>query len=263
MENKKPLGICLSGGGAIGFAHIGILQALIDNGIRPDVVSGTSMGAIIGTLYAAGFSPSEMLTLIEQDRLYKVSKLMSFAPDFLKNGFSTHMVVTKLIHELIPHNSFEGLEKPLHVCVSNMNTMEWEIKSSGSNLAEWVTASASIPGVFQAVEMDGAYYLDGGLLNNLPAQPLEPICRAIIGVDVLPYFPPKNMKRPINAFVSSVRGIQKVNSIPGRALCGHVIETLALEHNHEFNFEAYQKIYRRGYKDAKDYIREHPEILDL
>ena len=261
--SKKPLGICLSGGGALGFAHIGVLQALMENDIHPEVVSGSSMGALVGTLFAAGFTPTEMLELIEQDRLYKVSKLMTFKPGFWKTGFSSHMVATKLLHDLIPHNTFDGLMRPMYVCVTNMNTMEWEIKSQGSILAEWVTASASIPGVFEAVEMDGTFYLDGGILNNLPAQPLKPICRAIIGVNVLPYIPPVNMKRPINTIAATVRGIQKVNSQSGRALCDHVIDSMALEHHHEFSFESYLKIYRHGYKDAKDYLKNHPEIRTL
>jgi NTE family protein len=263
LDHLAPLGICLSGGGAIGLAHIGVLQALLENGLNFEVVSGTSMGAIIGTLFAAGFTPEEMLKLIEQDRLYKVTKLLRFKPGFWKSGFSTHMVVTDLLHELIPHNSFEGLPKKMHICVTNMSSMAWEIKDSGGNLAEWVTASSSIPGVFEAVEMDGQYYLDGGILNNFPTQPLAKSCRAVVGVDVLPYLPPKQMKRPINAIVSALRGIQHVNSRPGKALCSHVIESYSLEHHHEFNFESYLKIYRHGYKDAKEYIKNNPEILSL
>ena len=176
-ELMKPLGICLSGGGAIGFAHIGVLQALLENGIEPQVVSGSSMGAIVGTLYAAGYSPAEMMQMIKEDRLYMVSKLMTFKPKFWKSGFSTHNTIIKLIGETIPHDSFDKLQKKMFVCVTNMNTMEWEIKSKGKNLATWVSASASIPGVFEAVEKEGNFYLDGGVLNNLPAQPLRPLCR--------------------------------------------------------------------------------------
>jgi NTE family protein len=260
---RKPLGICLSGGAALGFAHIGALQALLDNGIQPEIISGTSMGAIIGTLYAAGLSPKDMMVLIEQDRLYKVTKLMTFKPGFWKSGFSSHLVVARLIQELIPHNSFEGLAKRLHICVTNMNTMQWEIKDSGNELSDWVTASASIPGVFEAVQKNETSYLDGGILNNLPVQPIRSKCRAVIGVDVLPYLPPKQMTRPIHAITSTIRGIQKVNSESGRALCDHVIDIMALEQNHEFNFEAYQKIYKRGYKDTKEYIKNHPEIRTI
>ena len=260
---RKPLGLCLSGGGAIGFAHIGVLQALLENNIQPEVVSGTSMGAIVGTMYAAGISPQEMMSIIKEDKLYLVSKLMHFKPSFWRSGFSTHGTVRALIKELIPHNSFEKLPKKLMVCVTNMNTMQWEIKQKGRNLCSWVSASASIPGVFEAYVKDGVYYLDGGILNNLPAQPLKPLCRAVIGVDVLPYMPPGEMKRPMDAIQSALRGIEHVNSLEGRALCDHLIEPKVAARYHEFRFDAYEKIYKIGYKEAREYIKLHPEILSL
>ena len=262
-EIRKPLGLCLSGGGAIGIAHIGVLQALLDNGIEPDVVSGSSMGAIVGTLYAAGYYPTEMMQMIQEDRLYLVSKLMTFKPSFWKSGFSTHSTVQKLIHETIPQDTFKSLKRKMFICVTNLNTMEWEIKSSGNNLATWVSASASIPGVFETQEVDGIYYVDGGVLNNLPAQPLKVLCRAVIGVDVLPYSAPVNLKRPIEVMAHTIRGIQKVNSAEGRALCDHVIDCHAVKKFHEFKFEAYQRLYRHGYKDGLDYIKSHPEIKTL
>lgn len=262
-ELRKPLGLCLSGGGAIGIAHIGVLQALLDNGIEPEVVSGSSMGAIVGTLYAAGYTPTDMMKMIQEDRLYLVSKLMTFKPSFWKSGFSTHGTVQKLIREIVPSDNFKNLKRKMFVCVTNLNTMEWEIKSSGKNLATWVSASASIPGVFESQVVDGVYYVDGGVLNNLPSQPLKPLCRAVIGVDVLPYSAPVNLKRPIEVMAYTVRGIQKVNSAEGRALCDHVIDCQAVKKFHEFRFEAYQRIYRQGYKDGMDYIKSHPEIKSL
>ena len=73
-ESNNTIGICLGGGGALGFAHIGVLQSLEDHGVFPQCISGSSMGAIIGTLYAIGFSPAEMLQLIKDDKHYKVTK---------------------------------------------------------------------------------------------------------------------------------------------------------------------------------------------
>ncbi|MDD2559310.1 MAG: patatin-like phospholipase family protein [Bacteroidales bacterium] len=262
-ENKKPLGLCLSGGGAIGFAHIGVLQALADNGIEAQAIAGSSMGAIVGTLYAAGYTPKEMMQIIKDDRLYLVSKLMTFKPGFWKSGFSTHGTVEKLIRECIPHNSFEALAKKLFICVTNMNTMEWEIKFKGKQLASWVSASASIPGVFEALVKNGAYYLDGGVLNNMPAQPLKEVCRAVIGVDVIPFEAPCNMKHPIDAITCTLRGVEHLNSVEGRKLCDHLIEPKAIKKYHEFRFDAYQKIYNQGYKDAMAYIEAHPEIKEL
>jgi NTE family protein len=265
MDTKlqKPLGLCLSGGGAIGFAHIGVLQALLEKGIEPEVVSGSSMGAIVGTLYAAGYSPADMMQMIKEDRLYMVSKLMTFKPKFWKSGFSSHSTVRTLIHEAIPHDSFEQLKRPLHICVTNLNTMEWEIRSNGGHLADWVSASAGIPGVFEALEVKGVFYVDGGVLNNLPAQPIRPLCRAVIGVDVLPFMVPTKMMRPIETITATVRGVQKVNSAEGRSMCDHIIDTMALKHYNEFRFDAYQHIYDQGYKDALEYIKQHPDIQSL
>lgn len=262
-ETQKPLGLCLSGGGALGFAHIGVLQALLDKGIEPQVVSGSSMGALVATLYAAGYSPDDMMQMIKDDRLYMISKLMKLTTKFWKSGFSSHNKITKLLNETIPHDSFDELPKKLFVCVTNMNTMDWEIKSTGNNLATWTSASASIPAVFEAVEVDGVYYIDGGVLNNLPAQPLKPLCRAIIGVDIFPFIPPVKMRRPMDAFASTVRGIQHLNSLEGRSVCDYLIEPTVVKRFHEFKFDAYQKIFNLGYRDAMVYIRSHPDILTL
>ena len=73
-SRNDSLGLCLSGGGALGFAHIGVIQSLENNGIFPTHIVGSSMGAIIGTLYAAGYSPSDMLQMIREDKLYKFTK---------------------------------------------------------------------------------------------------------------------------------------------------------------------------------------------
>lgn len=259
----KPLGICLSGGGALGFAHIGVLQALLENGIEPQVVSGSSMGAIVGTFYAAGFSPEEMMQIIRDDRLFLVSKLMKFKSKFWKSGFSTHYAISKLMGETIPHDNFDKLKRKMHVCVANMNTMQWEIKSKGKGLASWVSASSSIPGVFESYEKDGVFYLDGGILNNLPAQPLKDSCRAVIGVDIFPFIPPVKMVRSIDAITSTIRGIQHLNSLEGRSVCKYIIEPTVVKRFHEFRFEAYHKIYRQGYKDTLEFIKANPEIRTL
>lgn len=261
-SDRKPLGLCLSGGGALGFAHIGVLQALCELGIEPEVVAGSSMGAIVGTMYAADMTPSEMLQLIKDDKLYLVSKLMRFKPSFWKSGFSTHGTVRSLIKEAIPHNSFEKLPKKMMICVVNLNTMQWEIKEKGKNLCSWVSASASIPGVFEAYERNGVFYLDGGVLNNLPAQPLKPLCRAIIGVDVLPFNPPSTMKRPVDAITSTIRGVQHVLSQEGRSLCDVLIEPPVVDKFHEFRFDAYERIYKMGYKETMAYFKAHPEAVE-
>lgn len=260
---KDKVGICLSGGGALGFAHIGVLQALGEHGIYPTQIVGSSMGAIIGTLYAAGFTPAEMLQMIKDQKLYKTTKLMTFRPSFLKSGLSTHVILRALIKELIPHNSFEGLEKKLQVCVVNLNTAQSEIISAGRELDKWVAASASIPGLFEAIEFDGDYYVDGGLLNNMPAQSLKNRCKILIGVDVIPHSIPQSLTKPIDTLVYSVRAMEHQNSRKGRLACNFLIEPRAIDEFHEFSFEAYLAIYQSGYDAAIQYINNHAAILML
>lgn len=259
---NKSTGLCLSGGGALGFSHIGVLQSLEDHGIYPNRIAGTSMGAIIGAFYAAGYTPAQMLQLIKDDKLYKVTKLMTFRPTFLKSGLSNHHILRKLIHELIPHNSFEKLKIHFEICVVNLTNANWEIVTEGE-LDKWVAASASIPGVFEAIKHNDTFYVDGGLLNNLPTQGLEKHCPIIIGVNVIPHLVPVALTKPIDTLASSIRAMQHRNSQEGRSACRFLIEPKAIEKYHEFSFEAYQDIYQLGYNACNQYIAENAEIKNL
>lgn len=260
-SRKDSLGLCLSGGGALGFAHIGVIRALEDNGIYPTHIVGSSMGAIVGTLYAAGYSPADMMQMIKEDKLYKITKLLTFSATFLKSGLSTHNLLRTLIKEMIPHNSFEKLKKKMHICVVNLNNADWEIVSSGNELDKWVSASASIPGVFETIKEGETYYVDGGLLNNMPAQGIEDDCQTIIGVDVIPHKIPAELNKPIDTLVFAIRAMQHQNSKAGRDLCRFIIEPKAIEEYHEFSFDAYEAIYKHGYDAATKFITENPEIL--
>jgi NTE family protein len=262
-SGNKSLGLCLSGGGALGFAHIGVLQSLEDHGIYPIHIVGSSMGSIIGTLYAAGYTPKEMLQMIKDDKLYKITKLMTFHPTFLKSGVSSHEMLRSLIKELIPHNSFGQLKKKLHICVVNLNKAEWEIVDSGNELDKWVAASASIPGVFESIKINDEYFIDGGLLNNMPAQGIKEYCQVIIGVDVIPHKIPVELKKPIDTLAFAVRAMQHQNSKEGRDLCRFLIEPQAIVEFHEFSFDAYQAIYQHGYSAATKYIVDNPEMMEL
>ncbi|HET7732342.1 MAG TPA: patatin-like phospholipase family protein [Paludibacter sp.] len=262
-RNDDTLGICLGGGAALGFAHIGVLQSLEDHGIYPTHIVGSSMGAIVGTLYAAGYTPKEMLQMIKDDKLYKITTLMTFRPGFLRSGLSAHTMLRALIRELIPHNSFEQLKKKMYVCVVNLNTAEWEFVSSGNELDKWVAASASIPGLFETIKQDEIDYIDGGVLNNMPAQGIKDLCQTIIGVDVIPHKAPTELKKPIDTLAYAVRAMQHQNSKEGRDLCRYLIEPQAIEEFHEFSFDAYLAIYQHGYSAATKYILENPEMMKL
>ncbi|HNX12196.1 MAG TPA: patatin-like phospholipase family protein [Paludibacteraceae bacterium] len=265
-ESNNPnetIGLCLSGGGALGFAHIGVLQALHDYRIFPQIISGTSMGSIIGSLYAAGYTPAQMIKFIDEGKLYRVTKLMTFQPAFWKAGLTSQAAIMSLINDLIPNNSFEKLEKPMHICVSNLTTGKYEIIEHSNKLDMWIGASCSIPGIFNGMKINDMTYVDGGLLNNFPAQPLREKCSVIIGSDVIPHSSVMKNQKSRDTLLSSLRvGIHQ-NSLPGREMCDYLIEPKAIEKFHEFSFENFQSIYHYGYKATVQFIADNPEILRL
>ncbi|GHT33852.1 hypothetical protein FACS189434_09000 [Bacteroidia bacterium] len=265
-SDKKPrIGVCLSGGGALGFAHIGALQALEEHGIVIDEISGASMGSIVGSLYAAGYKPAQMLDIIHSEKMYKTTKVLNVwsIPSFGKSGFFNHNVLRKVLREHVPDNSFECLKIPFYLSVTNLLTGDYEIISSGDSLDAWVAASASIPGVFENISLNNNLYCDGGVLNNLPAQPLAKTCDLIIGINVVPYLPHNNdFKQISNALELTIRIAQNKNSQPGKEICHHLIDVEAIKKYNEFSFEQYNEIYLYGYNAVEEYIKLHPE-LDL
>lgn len=179
---RKKIGITLSGGGARGIAHIGVLQALESAGIIPDVISGCSAGAMIGALYAEGFSPRQIYALIENKSIYSIIKMALPDKGMMELGY-----FKKILNENIKHDSFEQLKKPFFLSVTNLNSGECEIIGSGQ-LTDFVLASQSIPLVFKPQKIGNDLYVDGGVLNNLPVEPIRPLCDILIGVNVTPVF---------------------------------------------------------------------------
>ncbi|MBK7037371.1 MAG: patatin-like phospholipase family protein [Chitinophagales bacterium] len=178
MQHK--IGITLSGGGARGIAHIGVLQALESAGIFPDVISGCSAGAMVGALYAEGYSPRKIYSLIENKSIYSIIKM-----GLPNKGMMELVYFRKILTENIAHDTFEQLKKPFYTSVTNLNTGNCEIIGSGK-LTDYVIASQSIPLVFKPLKIGEYLYVDGGVLNNLPVEPVRDQCDILIGVNVTP-----------------------------------------------------------------------------
>ncbi len=177
-----PIGISLSGGGARGIAHIGVLQALLEHDIRPQVFSGSSAGAIVGLFYAAGYSPAEIMDVVKKSSLFKI---LSFGTTGLTSGLSDLSYLEKLIVEKIPHNRFDQLSMPFYAAVSNITDGCCEYLNTGL-LSEVVVASCSIPLVFKPVKFNNKTYIDGGFFDNLPVKPIRPLSEKLIAVNVNP-----------------------------------------------------------------------------
>lgn len=169
------IGFCLSGGGARGIAHLGIMKALEEKGIKPSIIAGTSAGALMGAFYAAGFTPDEILEVALRSRFLTSSNLQ-----WRKAGFFSMRFFNKLFNVIFPKNTFESLRLPLIVNATNIITGEAEYFENGE-LINVLLASACVPMIFQPVEMKLSVYMDGGILDNFPVMQLKGRCDRIVG----------------------------------------------------------------------------------
>lgn len=182
-ENKPKLGVALSGGGARGLAHIGVLKALSSTGIKIDFLAGASMGGVIAASFAAGLEPSR----IEEIACYvgttsNLARLID--PTLPKKGILKGERVANFFNKHLGKKTFDDLEIPLIVTAVDLNSNK-EIHISDGYVADALRATVSIPGIFVPVEKEGMRLVDGGLLNNLPVDVVRDMgADIILAVDV-------------------------------------------------------------------------------
>ena len=170
VPTPLKIGVALGGGSARGFAHIGALSALERHGFAPDLIVGTSFGAIVGALYAAGLTPQEIAQTANSMRWRDLSKVLDFG--LHKAALFSGDKLESYLDELVEGRSFSDLERQLVVVATDLATGERVDLTSGP-LARALRASASMPGVFSPVEMGGKFLVDGGLGSPLPLATLE------------------------------------------------------------------------------------------
>ncbi len=178
------IGLALASGGARGSAHTGVLKVLEAEGIPISAVAGSSIGAMVGGVYAAGV----LIERIEQEWLNtNLPKVMrSFLPTFPRAGLSSGGELLKYLHQLLGDVQIEELQVPFAAVGCDIDTGEAVILDHGS-LVDAIRASVSIPGIFHPVRWEGHLLVDGGLVEPLPVR----LCRdfdvdIVIGVDIVP-----------------------------------------------------------------------------
>jgi NTE family protein len=260
LEHK--IGIVLGGGGALGFAHIGALQALEERGIRPTIVAGASMGALVGVFYANGYTPSQIYEIVKHEKFDNTLNIIAPIIKPKKLGLSSQKNILKMLKKYINHNSFSSLRYPLYVSITNLTTGKVEYVSSGGNLYSVVLASAAIPVVFEAVKIDSSIYVDGGVLNNLPAQPINEQCKYLIGVNVKPDYEFKKAKHFWDILLRSMQLIISENTKEGEKMCDVLIKPKSNQKYDEFSFKAFEEIYQEGYNEMKKYLDANPQMVE-
>ena len=182
-NNEIKLGLALSGGGARGLAHIGVLRALENTNIRPDYLAGTSMGGVIAAGYAAGLSPDDLEQIAQE--FATLRKLWGLAdPTLPRRGLFQGERLLAFFERCIQGCTFADLNIPLTLVAVDLNSGQ-EVHLREGSVAEALRATVSIPGLLAPVERNGQRLVDGGLLNNLPVDVVQAMGADItLGVDV-------------------------------------------------------------------------------
>jgi len=173
---RYKLGIVLSGGGSRGLAHAGVLRALVEQGIEPDCISGTSAGALVGALHASGRGTAEILRFFDDANPFRLSRLALGKP-----GVIDSEKIVGSFHQWFPDDSFEALAMPLFVTGTDLVSGRLEIWSSGP-LVRPLLASSAVPFVISPTRVGDRLFADGGIINNFPVEPLVGLCDTILGV---------------------------------------------------------------------------------
>ena len=245
----KEIGLVLSGGGARGVAHIGIIQALEEMGLQFTRVSGTSAGSIVGALYANGYSPKDLFEIVKQ-----VSIFNSVRPSWTWSGLLKMDGFQEMLKKHLP-GDFSQLKKPLTLAATEIQKGSVKYFDEGE-LIPAILASCSIPAVFSPFLYNGSMYVDGGLLDNLPVRPIRHQCEFIIGShcnSVSPSFDATNLKVVIERSLLIAIG---ANTQVSKNMCDVVVEPPGLDKFSAFDIGKAKEIFDLGYKFTKENFKK-------
>lgn len=257
MEQKQyNIGLALSGGGVRGFAHIGALRALEDVGIKPDIIAGVSAGSVVASFYAAGMTADEIFNLFSNIDMSKFLQV-----DITKSGFLKLDKFKKFIAKNLPVDNIEQLQLPTIIAATDIE-QQHEMAFTQGNIAERVIASCSIPLVFKPVKIGDSYYVDGGVLHNLPSYYLRPLCNKVIGINVSPskLGPIKMNVRALAYRTYKVMTMQNVAA--DKKLCDLLVDIISIQGHSTFDTKAANKIAQKGYFETMK-ILKNSELIKI
>ena len=245
---KYKNGLVLSGGAARGLAHAGVLQALEEEGLRPEIISGVSAGSIVGALYADGFRPEQILEIFLEKSMLSYVKPAMPRLGLLRMSGLEEVLLAKLRSRRI-----EDLKIPLRITTTDIHSGRAVVFSKGE-LIPIIIASSCIPVMFVPSVINGITLVDGGVVDNLPIDPIRNQCDFIIGVHVNPIGELSKIEGMIDmaerTFNLSVAA-QIEKKIPDFDI---FIEPNELKNFGLTDMKKAREIYKIGYKEAKRLI---------
>ena len=254
---KLKVGIVLSGGGIRGIAHLGILKALKNTGIKFNHISGTSAGAILGSFYAAGIDPEEVLNIFMKTKLLRFIR-----PALGSLGLINIENTRQILQDYFPHDKIEALKIPLTICATNFSEGNVAYFNKGP-LIRAILASSCIPGIFKPIMIDNHMHVDGGILNNFPVEPLLSNCDYIIGSSCNHLKPVEKISRISHLMQRA--GIMSINHDMERKakFCNLLIEPKGMGEISTFDMKKAETIYWLAHEEALKAIKNSESLQGI
>ncbi|MGD9901169.1 MAG: patatin-like phospholipase family protein [Spirochaetales bacterium] len=218
-EPKYKIGLALGGGGTRGMAHLGAIKAFEENGIEFDYIAGTSVGSLVGALYANGMKSERMIEIAKE---LKTNDIKTSKIPFVPNKTDK---LEDLIKQYVGDITFADLQKPFcAVAVDMVSAKEVDIESG--SVVKAVAGSCAVPAIFNAVEFENLTLMDGGILNTIPAKILRNKgCKYVVAVDVNPSRGSgTKSKKLIDLLAATIRIMMTDNANKGKEYADIVIE---------------------------------------
>src|SRR6056297_194728 len=250
-DKKYNIGIALSGGGVRGFAHLGVLKALNEHDIYPEIISGTSAGALAGIFYADGYDPEESFEIFYDNSIFNFTQV-----SIPNKGFLSMEKVSKILKKTIRAKTFEELKTPLYVAASNLNDGEIKYFYQGS-IIDKVVASASIPVLFKPQIIDGKTFVDGGVFDNLPINPIKDQCKKLIGSHVNPLGKENNLDSIIKIAERTFHLSVGAQLEEKKNICSLFIEAEKVRDYGMLGLDKGREIYEAGYKITQKILKKN------
>ena len=242
------IGYALGGGFIKGFAHLGVMQALQERDIKPDVISGVSAGALAGAFYADGNEPYRVLDYFSGHKFQDLTKLV-----IPKTGLFSLTEFIDFLKSNLKAQKLEELKTPLIITATDLDHGRSMHFHKGS-IAERVAASCCMPVLFTPVKIGNTHYVDGGLLMNLPVSTLRNECEKVVAVNVSPLMAEKYKMNIVSIAMRSYHFMFRANTFPERENCDLLIEPYNLEGYSNTELEKAEEIFEQGYNTALEIL---------
>ncbi len=246
------VGLGLSGGGAKGIAHLGVIKALEEVGLKPEIISGVSAGAIIGALYADGKSPDEICAFFKETSFFDYVNVATLRK---RGGIMVSKRFETMLSEYLNAKTFEELSMPIIINATELTEGRNEYFSSGP-LVEKIIASTTVPIFLTPKVIGDKVYVDGGIFNNMPCKVIRDKCTLLVGCHVNPIMREDNLNSMFDVAERVYNLSIQSSTVPEKQVCDIVIEPIKAKKFGMFEIARTQDIFDIGYEAAVETLKK-------